>query len=176
MRKGGLLTSRAASSAVSQLEPLTWRLLGSELANCAPQHSPKHSYCPARAHSAGSFREGANQSSEDGQVPPGASPSSSTASQQLRSSSPEPPAGPWTTGGVRQTVAVGISGGVDSAVAALALQKAGHAVVGVFMRNWDESEEKSNANCSVEADLKVHRVHPPRSIRPVSSVLMAHGF
>lgn len=50
---------------------------------------------------------------------------------------------------------MGISGGVDSAVAALMLKEAGHDVVGVFMRNWDESEEKANANCSVEADLKV---------------------
>ena len=28
-----------------------------------------------------------------------------------------------------------------------------HDVFGVFMRNWDESEEQGNANCSVEADF-----------------------
>ena len=27
-----------------------------------------------------------------------------------------------------------------------------HDVIGVFMRNWDESEETGNANCTVEAD------------------------
>lgn len=27
-----------------------------------------------------------------------------------------------------------------------------HDVIGVFMRNWDETEEKGNDNCSVEAD------------------------
>ena len=38
--------------------------------------------------------------------------------------------GPATSGDRRRTVAVGISGGVDSAVAALMLQQAGHDVVG----------------------------------------------
>jgi tRNA-specific 2-thiouridylase len=39
------------------------------------------------------------------------------------------------------TVIVGMSGGVDSAVAALLLRQAGHVVQGLFMSNWEEDED-----------------------------------
>lgn len=54
----------------------------------------------------------------------------------------------------RLRVAVGISGGVDSSVAAWLLQQQGFEVLGVFMRNWDSSDEAGREACSQTADLK----------------------
>ena len=49
-------------------------------------------------------------------------------------------------------VMLGISGGVDSSVAALLLQQAGHQVEGLFMQNWEE--DPRSGPCSADADRK----------------------
>jgi len=49
-------------------------------------------------------------------------------------------------------VMLGISGGVDSSVAALLLQQAGHQVEGLFMQNWEEDER--SGPCTTDADRK----------------------
>jgi len=50
-----------------------------------------------------------------------------------------------------EKIVVGMSGGVDSSVAALLLKRAGFEVVGLFMKNWEDDDD--DAYCSTRQDL-----------------------
>ena len=51
----------------------------------------------------------------------------------------------------RSRVVIGMSGGVDSSVAAWLLKQHGHEVVGLFMKNWEDDDD--DEYCSTRQDL-----------------------
>ena len=73
-----------------------------------------------------------------------------------------------------KTVVVGMSGGVDSSVAAALLKQQGYDVIGLFMRNWHETDE--GGNCTADEDFyDVRRVCDGLGI-PYSSVDFADEY
>ena len=50
-----------------------------------------------------------------------------------------------------ERIVVGMSGGVDSSVAAMLLKRQGFEVVGLFMKNWEDDDD--DEHCSTRADL-----------------------
>ena len=51
----------------------------------------------------------------------------------------------------RKRIIVGMSGGVDSSVAALLLKREGHDVLGLFMKNWEDDD--TDEHCTSRQDL-----------------------
>ena len=47
-------------------------------------------------------------------------------------------------------VVVGLSGGVDSAVTAHLLKQAGHEVVGIFMKNWEDDDDSEYCSSNID--------------------------
>ncbi len=50
----------------------------------------------------------------------------------------------------KQRIVVGLSGGVDSAVTAWLLKQAGHEVVGIFMKNWEDDDDSEYCSSNVD--------------------------
>lgn len=73
-----------------------------------------------------------------------------------------------------KTVVVGMSGGVDSSVAALLLKQQGYNVIGLFMHNWEENDE--DGACTAADDFEdVKRVCEKLQI-PYYSVNFAQQY
>jgi tRNA-specific 2-thiouridylase len=71
-------------------------------------------------------------------------------------------------------VVVGMSGGVDSSVAALLLKQQGYRVTGVFMKNWEEDDDPEY--CSAEEDLRYARAVCEQLDIPLRTVNFASEY
>lgn len=72
-------------------------------------------------------------------------------------------------------VVVGLSGGVDSSVAAYLLQQQGHEVIGLFMKNWNDSEFTLEDECpwvedSNDALLIAQKLNIPYQVIDLSEI------
>ncbi len=73
-----------------------------------------------------------------------------------------------------KTIMVGLSGGVDSAVAALLLQQQGWRVEGLFMKNWEEDDQPGH--CSAAEDLQDARQVAERLAIPLHTANFSDAY
>ncbi|MXZ56310.1 MAG: tRNA 2-thiouridine(34) synthase MnmA [Gammaproteobacteria bacterium] len=74
----------------------------------------------------------------------------------------------------RTRVILGLSGGVDSAVAAKLLLEQGFEVVGVFMKNWDEDD--GTEYCTAETDFADAHAIAEKLKFPLEQINFAHEY
>jgi len=74
----------------------------------------------------------------------------------------------------RRHIVIGLSGGVDSAVAAWLLQEQGHQVTGLFMKNWEEDDDQDY--CAAAEDHAIARTVCEQLDIPLKTVNFATEY
>jgi tRNA-specific 2-thiouridylase len=73
-------------------------------------------------------------------------------------------------------VVIGMSGGVDSSVAAYLLKQQGHEVIGLFMKNWDDASVTLTSSCTWEDDIMFAEMVSKKLGIPLHSVDLSDQY
>ncbi|MCB2197724.1 MAG: tRNA 2-thiouridine(34) synthase MnmA [Bacteroidetes bacterium] len=73
-------------------------------------------------------------------------------------------------------VVIGMSGGVDSSVAAYLLKQQGHEVIGLFMKNWDDASVTLTSSCTWEDDIMFAEMVSKKLDIPLHSVDLSDQY